>query len=162
MATFDRFSDLLDYPMYIVTAAAAGERSGCLVGFASQCSIDPPYFMVWLSVANHTYSVARRAGQLAVHVLHHSQRGLADLFGGESGSWVDKFARVAWRPYGDEGTPILDEAAGWFVGRVRERNPTGDHVGFLLDISDVGPQRADRGRLLNLSDVGGLEPGHPA
>lgn len=162
MATFDQFSDLLDYPMYIVTAAAEGERSGCLVGFATQCSIDPPYFMVCLSVANHTYTVARRAGQLAVHALHRGQRGLAELFGGESGDQVDKFARVGWRPYGDEGTPVLDGVAGWFVGRVLDRRPTGDHVGFLLDISAVGPSQADRGGLLNLGDLGDLEPGHPA
>jgi len=41
---WDGFHDLaadLDYPMLIVTAAADGERAGCLVGFAAQCSIDP-------------------------------------------------------------------------------------------------------------------------
>lgn len=31
----------LDYPMFVVTVAAGGERAGCLVGFATQCSIDP-------------------------------------------------------------------------------------------------------------------------
>ncbi len=41
----DAFTELtaaMDYPMFVVTAAAAGEQSGCLVGFATQCSIDPP------------------------------------------------------------------------------------------------------------------------
>lgn len=41
--------NLLDHPMYVVTAEADGERAGCLVGYASQCSIQPARFMVWLS-----------------------------------------------------------------------------------------------------------------
>ena len=30
----------LDYPMLMVTVAAGEEMAGCLLGFASQCSID--------------------------------------------------------------------------------------------------------------------------
>ena len=41
----------LDYPMFIVTCADERERAGCLVGFATQCSIDPPRFLVCLSTA---------------------------------------------------------------------------------------------------------------
>ena len=44
-----RFNDLvggLDYPMFIATARSErGERAGCLVGFATQCSIDPSRFL---------------------------------------------------------------------------------------------------------------------
>ncbi|MFF5446360.1 flavin reductase family protein [Streptomyces sp. NPDC012888] len=178
---FDDFGTLLDPPVYVVTAAAppaaaqaaagaegaeAGtERSGCLVGFASQCSIRPPRFMVWLSVLNHTYGVARRAEYLAVHLLDHDGLPLAELFGGETGDRVDKFARTPWRPCGPEGTPVLSGAAAWFLGRVRERHPAGDHVGFLLDISQVGPaspSTAAHGALISYQDVRDLPPGHPA
>ena len=41
-AAFDRLVNRLDYPMLVVTAEADGERAGCLVGFATQCSIQPP------------------------------------------------------------------------------------------------------------------------
>src|SRR3982750_801842 len=61
--------DELDYPMLIVTAAAGGQRAGCLVGFATQCSIDPPRMLVCVSKANHTYRVAVDADVLAVHFL---------------------------------------------------------------------------------------------
>ena len=63
------FAGLLDGPMYVVTAAAARERAGCLVGFAGQCSIEPERHMVWISKANHTYRVATAAGHLGVHLL---------------------------------------------------------------------------------------------
>ncbi|MFK0203286.1 flavin reductase [Streptomyces lavendulae] len=77
----DPFTDDLDGPVYVVTVAVGAERAGCLVGFASQCSIDRPRFIVWLSVANHTYRVARGAGYLTVHLLRRDDRALAELFG---------------------------------------------------------------------------------
>ncbi|MFF5809727.1 flavin reductase [Streptomyces sp. NPDC012746] len=103
----DPFTDNLDGPMYVVTVASGAERAGCLVGFASQCSIDPPRFTVWLSIANHTYRVARQAEYLTLHLLHRNDRALAELFGGETGDQVDKFARIGWRP-GESGSPILE------------------------------------------------------
>lgn len=157
----DTFTDLLDYPMYVVTAAAAGERSGCLVGFASQCSIRPPRFMVWLSTANHTYRVARQASHLGVHLLRREDRALAGLFGGETGDRVDKFERVAWQSQ-DGGTPVLTDACAWFVGRVLDRFAGGDHVGFLLAPVAGSPRPPGRARLLGLTDVADLSPGHPA
>ncbi len=43
--TVDAFQTLvadIDYPMFIVTTAADGERAGCLIGFLTQASIKPP------------------------------------------------------------------------------------------------------------------------
>ena len=56
---FQRLVATLDYPVYIVTTAAQSKTGGCLIGFATQCSIHPPRFMVWISVMNRTYDVAR-------------------------------------------------------------------------------------------------------
>lgn len=159
----DGFTDVLDYPMYVVTAAADGERAGCLVGFASQCSIDPPRFMVWISTSNRTYRVARRASHLGVHVLRREQRHTADWFGGRTGDDVDKFERVAWRP-GEGAAPVLADCLAWFVGRVRGRvEGDGDHVGFLLEPVDQSPAgRRDGPPLLRFSDTADISPGHPA
>ena len=86
-----------DYPMYVVTAVgSSGERSGCLVGFATQCSLKPALFLVCISQQNHTHPVALEAGVLAVHVLARSQRALAELFGETTGDEVDKFSRCDW------------------------------------------------------------------
>ncbi|MGH3330053.1 MAG: flavin reductase, partial [Nocardioidaceae bacterium] len=66
---FDDFVEGLDYPMFVVTTANDGHRAGCLVGFTTQASIDPPRMLVCLSVKNRTYRVAQEAEYLAVHVL---------------------------------------------------------------------------------------------
>jgi flavin reductase (DIM6/NTAB) family NADH-FMN oxidoreductase RutF len=122
----------LDYPMFIVTVAAGGERAGCLVGFATQCSIKPPRFLVCLSDKNRTFRVAQNAELLVVHLVPEAADELAELFGSETGDDIDKFARCAWT-HGPGDTPVLDECRNWFAGRILERIPAGDHWAFLLD-----------------------------
>src|SRR3954467_2733704 len=120
VAAVHELIDELDYPMFIVTAAHGGERSGCLVGFATQCSIDPPRFIVCVSVNNRTFRVARDAAALAVHLVPDDADALVELFGGETGDDVDKFERCDWHE-GPEGLPILDGCGSWFAGSVLER-----------------------------------------
>ena len=129
---FSAVTRLLDPPMYVVTADDGSDRSGCLVGFATQCSIRPPHFLVCLSVLNHTERVARRANALAVHLLGTSDHGLAKHFGGLTGDETDKFAGVAWH-HGVLGAPVLDDVPAAFEGLVLERRVLGDHVGYVLD-----------------------------
>ncbi|MGW4894769.1 flavin reductase family protein [Kitasatospora sp. NPDC004240] len=156
---FERFLDLLDYPVYVVTAAAAGERSGCLVGFAGQSSIAPARFVVWISKANHTHAVALRARTMAVHLLPRD-RGLAELFGGRTGDEVDKFSAVRWE-YGPGGVPLLTDVPARFVGRVLDRADWGDHTGFLLEPLYARVSGPAAG-VLSFRDVDDVEAGHPA
>lgn len=150
--------DRLDYPMFVVTAADDGERSGCLAGFVTQCSIEPPRFLVCVSKANHTYPAASSAPTLGLHLLGADQHDLASLFGELTGDRSDKFKRVAWRP-GPGGAPILAECAAWLEGRVLERVDLGDHVGHLLDPFAGGP--GPRPGELRMAQVRDLEAGHP-
>jgi flavin reductase (DIM6/NTAB) family NADH-FMN oxidoreductase RutF len=145
--------------MYIVTAVSpGGERDGCLIGFATQCSIHPPRFIACISKVNRTFDVVREAEAVVVHFLGAAQANLAQLFGGETGDEVDKFELCAWSE-GPFGIPVLDDAPGWFAGAILERVDGGDHVGLLLD-----PVAAeDRGGALDLGfqAVKGIDPGHP-
>jgi len=158
-ADLDRFLAGLDYPMFVVTAAHGGEKSGCLVGFTTQVSLDPQRLLVCLSVANHTYRVAQRASVLAVHLLRPDQHELAALFGSESGDEIDKFARCRWQP-GPEDTPLLTDCAVRMVATILDRIPLGDHVGFLLAPIDI--ERPEAGPVLTYQQVQDLRPGHPA
>ena len=83
MSAFDAIAARLEYPMYIVTAVAGEERAGCLIGFATQCSIDPTRFLVCVSDKNRTARVAERADALAVHLVPAPADHLVELFGGE-------------------------------------------------------------------------------
>jgi flavin reductase (DIM6/NTAB) family NADH-FMN oxidoreductase RutF len=158
---FERMVALLDYPMFVVTTRAGDERAGCLVGFSSQVSINPPRYLVGLSKRNHTYRVAADgATHLAVHLLAKEHRELARLFGGQTGDRVDKFSRCRWSD-SPEGLPILTDAAAWFAGRILDRFDLGDHVGHLVEpVFGAAPDRF--GDLVTFADVKDLEPGHEA
>lgn len=158
------FQDLvatLDYPMYVVTAAGGGRRAGCLVGFATQVSIEPARFLVCLSQANFTHRVAQDAESLAVHVLGADQQGLAALFGEETGDAVDKFDRCRWHA-DPSGPPVVDDCRAAFVGTIVDRYDLGDHTGFLLDPVRTATAPPRHQRWLGFQTVSGLTPGHPA
>ncbi|MGC9441829.1 flavin reductase family protein [Streptomyces sp. WG5] len=154
------FLERLDPDMCVVTAAADGERAGCLVGFSSQCSIEPVRFVVWLSDVNRTFRVARAADVLAVHLLARDQRRTAEVFGGQTGDRTDKFQQVRWRE-GHGGAVVLEDAEAWFVGRVVDRVVGGDHVGHVLEPVEWGGREASGGPLLRLADALTIRPGHP-
>jgi flavin reductase (DIM6/NTAB) family NADH-FMN oxidoreductase RutF len=158
-SAFERLVATLDYPLFVVTTAADGERSGCLIGFATQCSIHPPRFLACLSVKNRTFDVARRAEYLVVHVLRDDDKETAELFGGETGDEVDKFAMTGWRP-GPGGAPVLESAEGWFAGRILEIVDLGDHHGFVLDPVDA--EGASPGDELSFQQAKDIDAGHPA
>ena len=157
--TFTAIVADLDYPMAVVTCSDREERSGCLVGFVTQCSIHPPRVMVWISQANHTHALALRSDHLGVHWLAATERPLAELFGSATGDEVDKFTRCRWRSAAG-GVPVLEDAARWFVGRVLEHSSHGDHTGFLLQPVECSSAPAPWPGQLGYQSVRELDPGH--
>jgi flavin reductase (DIM6/NTAB) family NADH-FMN oxidoreductase RutF len=144
--------DELDYPMFIATVPG----DGCLVGFATQCSIDPLRFLVCLSNKNRTYRLARDATHMALHAVPENRPELAELFGGETADEVDKLEQVDVKP-GPNGVPLI-AGCPYVAGPVLDRFDVGDHVAFLLDVEveegAAKPMRFSRAR--------SIDPGHEA
>jgi flavin reductase (DIM6/NTAB) family NADH-FMN oxidoreductase RutF len=157
---FDALVAAMDSAMVVVTVAAGEERDGCLVGFHSQASIDPPRYAIWLSTANRTARLAQGADHLAVHLLGEEQHDLAELFGGATGDDVDKLVRTTWEA-GPGGVPLLVACRNRFVGAIVDRHDAGgDHVCMVLRPTESSCGAA--GRPLRLGAVTDIEPGHPA
>jgi flavin reductase (DIM6/NTAB) family NADH-FMN oxidoreductase RutF len=159
VSAFDAIAARLEYPMYIVTTVAGDERAGCLIGFATQCSIDPTRFLACISDKNRTARVSARAEALAVHLVPEAAGALVELFGGETGDEEDKFAHCAWSP-GPAGLPVLADCPSWFAGRVLDRIPLGDHIAHLLE-----PFAGEAGAALPqypASRARSIDPGHEA
>jgi flavin reductase (DIM6/NTAB) family NADH-FMN oxidoreductase RutF len=155
---FDALAGRLDYPMFIVTVHDGREQAGCLVGFTTQCSVDPPRFLVCLSKNNRTFRVAQAAEALAVHVVPEGADDLVELFGGETGDDTGKFEHCRWRS-GPRGLPLLDGCPAWFAGSVLERHDCGDHVAFLLEPFAA---EAGGGGQFSARRAMRVEPGHEA
>lgn len=150
----------LDFPMVVVTAFDGSERSGCLVGFHTGCSIDPHRWLVCLSKTNHTLGIAANATELVMHLLRDDQHELAELFGGETADTIgieEKFARCIWRE-SSGGTPII-EGCDWLAGRIVSRTDTGDHVAHVIEIDAFGMGHAPAPQL-GFQAVTGMTPGH--
>jgi flavin reductase (DIM6/NTAB) family NADH-FMN oxidoreductase RutF len=156
---FERFAAAISSPAFVVTAAEDGNRQGCLVGFATQASIHPPRLLVCLSVKNATFETAGRATHLGVHLIPSDRLDLAELFGGETGDDVDKFAghRIEEGP---GGAPLLVECPLRLSGRILDRHPLGDHVGYLLEPVAVWADEVTQP--LDIRRAVGIDPGHPA
>lgn len=158
-STFPELVAELDYPLFIATTTVGEERSGCIVGFATQCSIHPPRFLLCLSDANRTFALAERANLLAVHLVPPDASGLVELFGGETDDEVDKFARCEWTP-GPEGVPLLVECPNRFVGQVLARIPLGDHTGYVLEPTEIS--RGAKTGAYGYQRAKSVEAGHPS
>ena len=154
-SAFDSLAASLDPSMVIVTVPGP---EGCLVGFHTHASIDPPRFLVCLSKKNRTFRAARDASALAVHVVPEDATDLAELFGGETGDELDKFKHCDWAE-GPRGLPLLGRCPDRFCGEVLERFDCGDHVAFLLK-----PFQAEQGdgTALPFREAMEIEPGHEA
>jgi flavin reductase (DIM6/NTAB) family NADH-FMN oxidoreductase RutF len=157
---FSALTLALDDTVYLVTTAADdGERSGCLMGFGTPSSVSPPRFLACVSRKNHTFRVVARATHLAVHVAPAAAFELAELFGGQTGDEIDKFAHCAWTP-GPHGMPLLDDCPIRFVGEIVARYDVGDHEGLLL--APVWAEHHDGAAPLRYPDARSIQPGHPA
>ncbi|MDX6234693.1 MAG: hypothetical protein QOH68_3811 [Nocardioidaceae bacterium] len=157
---FDELMGSLDHPMIVVTTAGGDERAGCLVGFHSQCGIDPAGYAVWLSKANHTYRIAALADTFAVHFLDERQHDLAELFGTTTEDEIDKFGRCAWTP-GPGGVPLLDECHDRFIGRrVAWLDVGPDHACLVL--APVTAEHDATTHHLTFQQVRDLDAGHDA
>jgi flavin reductase (DIM6/NTAB) family NADH-FMN oxidoreductase RutF len=156
---FESLVGELEYPMLIVTTAVRGERAGCLVGFATQTSIDPGRYLVCISEKNRTHRIASEADALAVHFLPADREDLAELFGGETGDEVDKFERCEWRE-GPRGLPIVAGCANWFAGEIVQRHDLGDHTGFVL--SPLAGEQGEPVSQFSFHRARRIDPGHEA
>lgn len=160
---FDAAVAELDTAMVVVATAAGGERSGCLVGFHCQASIDPLRYAVWISRANHTFGLIDECTHMTVHLVNaedDAQVALAIHFGSTTGDEIDKFAGLAVSD-GPGAAPLLADLPDRFVGRkVAVLDAPGDHVGVLLE-----PVEAEAGTVeqtLRFSRVADVDAGHSA
>ena len=125
----------ISYGMYIVTAAAEGQRNGQIVNTVFQVSAKPPIVAVSINKLNLTHECIQKGGVLAVSTLEQeAPMGLIGLFGFKSGRDVDKLAQAAHR-LGATGCPIVTESALSFLeGRVIGSADGGTHTVFLVEI----------------------------
>ena len=162
-SAYDELVGATEPVMLVVTATAAERRDGCLVGFHSQCGIEPRRHALWMSKANRTTRIVAddRCNHVGVHLLRSDQHELARRFGTLTGDDVDKLAGVAVT-VGPAGTPLLTECTDLFIGRkVALTETDADHLCLTVEPIEVfGAGGRRSGTWLRLSQVKDLVAGH--
>lgn len=149
-----------DHVMVAVSAMADDEVDACIVGFHCQCSIEPLRYAVWLSKANRTERLARRADRLVVHWLDADQRDLARRVGTVTADDdPSKMRRVPFERH--DGAAVLTEARRAVVFRIVHVHDDGDHRCYVVEPEEA-VERPGGGEPLRFGAVRDLEAGHEA
>lgn len=131
--------NLLDPPLWVVTAAHGDQRGGLVATNVTSASIVPdlPRMVVGLARQHHTHALADASGAMTLHLLTAAQVGWVWQFGMTTGRQCDKLSELAWTP-GPTGSPVLTDALGWLACRVEARLDTGDRTLFLVEVVATG------------------------
>lgn len=120
------------YGLYVVSAEAEGEKSGCIVNTLQQVTAEPVRLAVTVSKESFTCGLIEKAGRFAAVAL--DQR--ADLpyigrFGFRSGKDFDKFGGIA-ASEDEAGMPYpLDAACAHYSCRVTDILDLDTHLMFV-------------------------------
>ncbi len=126
------------YGLYIVSAAAQGKASGCVINTLVQVTAEPVRLSVAVSKENLTCELMERSGRFAAAAL--DQR--ADLpyigrFGFRSGRDLDKFADIAT---GKDGAGIpypLDAVCARYSCKIVQTVDVGTHMLFIGEAEEA-------------------------
>lgn len=121
----------------IISTSVDGRQTGMTASAVASLSLDPLQLLVCIRSDLPTRHAIEEAGAFAVNVLAEDQDYLALHFARRQ---EDKFAGLTVR----EGysVPVLETSMAFFVCRVAEAVPGGDHTIFIGDVIDCGHSEA--------------------
>ncbi len=129
----------LSYGLFVLTAAADGRESGCIVNTAAQVTSEPNRISVAVNKANFTHDLLKKSGRLCVSVI--SQQATFDLFkrfGFQSGRDVDKFDGFGGCGRTDDGLVYVSEGTNAYItATVEQMIDLGSHTLFIARVDDA-------------------------
>lgn len=138
-----------------VADAEAGLRNAFTASSVMQISLQPPMLALAVNPGNASYPLLITSGIFTVTVLQDDQRELADLFGNHSARDEDKLRAVRWHA-APSGAPVLDAGLSYFDCRIVGKQPAGDHVVVMAEVTGGDFLHAP-GRPLQYSELGDMD-----
>jgi flavin reductase (DIM6/NTAB) family NADH-FMN oxidoreductase RutF len=109
----------------VVTALEDGKTHGMTANAFVPVSLEPPLVLVSLDNRSHMHRILSAAGWYGISVLAEDQRALSDHFAGRTTE------NVHIRFISRAGASLLDGAIAYFVARVVDVHPAGDHTLYV-------------------------------
>ena len=122
----------------IVTTQHEGRTHGMTANAFVSVSLDPPLVLVSVDNRAHMHEMLQRTGRYGVSVLAEDQETLSNHFAGRPVEGLE--ARFVTR----HGVPLIEGAIAYFVARVVDAHPAGDHTLYIgrvehFEVSDARP-----------------------
>ena len=129
---------LLNYGLYVVSAADDVGIAAGSVNWLSQASFEPPLVMVAIKKDSGLHALVERSGVFAVNVLAVGQKEAAAAFFRSTQVEDGKINGYAFEPGPKTGVPLLLDLPAWFEARVTDAVKRGDHTVYLAEVINAG------------------------
>lgn len=109
----------------VVTTQFEGQTHGMTANAFVSVSLDPPLVLVSLDNRSYLHRILPASGQYGVSVLAQDQQRLSNHFAGRTQEGLH--IRFTTR----DGVPLIDGAVAYFVVKVIDVHPAGDHTLYI-------------------------------
>jgi flavin reductase (DIM6/NTAB) family NADH-FMN oxidoreductase RutF len=150
---------MLDREVWLVTARIGPRQGGLIATWVNSASLvaELPRMTISISHYHHTWTLIEASQAFALHLLGEQHLPWISRFGLQSGRDIDKFADVE-TIQSQSGSPILNDALGWFDCRVETSMDIGDRTIYLAQVLES--QVTNLGSPLTQKRLAQLAPAH--
>lgn len=129
----------LSYGLFVLTSAAGGKESGCIINTAGQVTSQPNRISIAVNKANFTHDLVKEGGRFNLSIL--SEAASFDTFkhfGFQTGREVDKFAGYEACRRSDSGLYYVTAGTNGFISATVEQSiDLGSHTLFIAGVNDM-------------------------
>lgn len=129
----------LSYGLFVLTSAAGGRESGCIINTACQVTSQPNRISIAVNKANFTHGLVKESGRFNLSILSQSAKfDTFRHFGFQSGRETDKFAGYGACRRAANGLYYVTEGTnGVISAKVEQSLDLGSHTLFIAGVEDL-------------------------
>lgn len=129
----------LSYGLFVLTSAASGRESGCIINTAGQVTSEPNRISIAVNKSNYTHDLVRESGTFNLSILSESA-GFDTFkhFGFQSGRETDKFGGYETCRRSANGLYYITAGTNGFLSaKVEQALDLGTHTLFIAGVDDM-------------------------
>lgn len=129
----------LSYGLFVLTSAADGRDSGCIINTAQQVTSEPNRISIAVNKSNFTHDLVKKSGKFNISIISEAAEfALFQHFGFQSGRDVDKFADYAACKHSANGLYYVTAGTNSYISAMVEQEvDLGSHTLFIASVDDM-------------------------
>lgn len=129
----------LSYGLFVLTSAADGRDSGCIINTAQQVTSEPNRISIAVNKTNFTHDLVKQSGKFNISIISEAAEfELFQHFGFQSGRDVDKFADYAACKRSANGLYYVTAGINSYISATVEQEvDLGSHTLFIASVDDM-------------------------